>query len=509
MYLFFCMYGLPKNGRDVNEGMRKSALKGSLALLLSLTSAVALPIGARAAESSADFADLQDVDAATKAKLDALISAGVFNGVSDDTFGLDQPLTRAQLAKVITLTMGLDADSQVAASSFTDVDGDEGDHWALGYIEAVRNAGIMEGMGDGKFGPSVDVTKEQLAAVLVRALGIDVQSEQGVRDESVSEWAGKYVAAAVNRGLIPNDPDGTFGGSETATRDQVVAGSYETAQTLEASKPLAVSGADFAEGNTLELTLTAAIDGSSVDLSNITINGVPLDPKLDSFTLSDDKKTIIVKLHQGFTIDTSKTPGISVSGLKTVFGNLVQEPTASNPIPVTVTTPPVGSTSSVVATTPSTPSTPSEPSEPSNPPPSAEQTPAPTVELSVVDSHSAFFDASMSVTGVVYYTALPVSEQPPEIAEIHAAISWPVYSVESPIQLFVGNLLPATEYVLYVYEQADDGSAPSVIVRLPFETTGSSETPTSNPDVGPEQDLPDNPDVGEPNPEQNLPDIPG
>lgn len=45
------------------------------------------------AKTSADFTDLKDLDAATKAKFDAMISAGIFDGVSDTTFGLkeDEP----------------------------------------------------------------------------------------------------------------------------------------------------------------------------------------------------------------------------------------------------------------------------------------------------------------------------------------------------------------------------------------------------------------------------------
>jgi len=61
------------------------------ALLLLFSSAVCLTDRAEVATSSDDFKDLQDVDAAIKAKLDALIAAGIFVGVSENEFGLDRP----------------------------------------------------------------------------------------------------------------------------------------------------------------------------------------------------------------------------------------------------------------------------------------------------------------------------------------------------------------------------------------------------------------------------------
>lgn len=48
---------------------------------------------AGAAKSSADFTDLKDLDAAKKAKFDAMISTGIFDGVSDTTFGLNDEMT--------------------------------------------------------------------------------------------------------------------------------------------------------------------------------------------------------------------------------------------------------------------------------------------------------------------------------------------------------------------------------------------------------------------------------
>ncbi|MBO9598800.1 MAG: S-layer homology domain-containing protein, partial [Cohnella sp.] len=80
--------------------MRKKIVGLLMAVLLCLFSTVCLAVSETAAKTSADFTDLKELDAATKAKFDALISAGIFDGVSDTTFGLKEEMNRAQFAKV-------------------------------------------------------------------------------------------------------------------------------------------------------------------------------------------------------------------------------------------------------------------------------------------------------------------------------------------------------------------------------------------------------------------------
>ena len=187
------------------------------------------------AKSSADFADLKDLDAATKAKFDAMINAGIFDGVSDTTFGLKDEMNRAQFAKVAALIFGLQVDANVKTSSFSDVKADDAANgYALPFIEAVKKAGITNGVGDGKFNPAGTVTKEQLATFFVRGLGVEdkVSSTPGLNDSTVSDWAKGYVALALELKLLQGNADGQFGGKTNATRDLLVMGAYEAKAVL-------------------------------------------------------------------------------------------------------------------------------------------------------------------------------------------------------------------------------------------------------------------------------------
>jgi len=316
----------------------KKLLSSFLTITLALSSVTSLGVVVSEAKTSADFTDLNNLDEATKKKFDALIAAGIFDGVSDGTFGVKEEMNRAQFAKVAALIFNLKVDASTTTSSFSDV---QSDSYALPYIEALKAAGITTGTTSTTFNPTGNVTKEQLAAFLVRGLGMENEAEksQGTSDKTVSDWAKGYVALALEKKLLATDSGGNFGGRAPAIREQLVSGAFESKKLVEVIQPLKVSGAEFISGNKLELTLTAQIDLASIDLSKITINGVPLDSNLDSFDLSEDKKTIIIKLHNGFQLDSTKTPVIVVNGLKTLFGNELKNDNKV-PIPVKITEPP-------------------------------------------------------------------------------------------------------------------------------------------------------------------------
>jgi len=220
--------------------MKRKLISLVVASLLCLSSAAGTAYG----KTASDFTDLADLDEATKAKFDMLISGGVFNGVSENTFGLNQPMNRAQFAKVGATIFDLEVDESREVSSFSDVTAeDPSNGYALPYIEALKAAGITDGYGDGTFNPAGEVTKEQLATLLVRGLGKDDEAKkaEGVDDPTVSDWAKGYVEVALELRILSNEESGTFEGTTEATREMLALGAYEAQQvydeTVQAQEP--------------------------------------------------------------------------------------------------------------------------------------------------------------------------------------------------------------------------------------------------------------------------------
>jgi hypothetical protein len=291
-----------------------------------LTSAMALSMFsslAFAAKSSADFTDLKDLDAATKAKFDAMISAGIFDGVSETTFGLKDEMNRAQFAKVAALIMNLDVNKDLKTSSFTDVSvTDEANGYALPYIEALKTAGVTDGYAEGQYNPAGKVTKEQLATFLVRVLGQDeaAKGKTGT-DTTVSGWAQGYVALALELKLLANGEDGTFGGQANATRDLLLTGAYEAKQQYVPAGKVSVTGAKATGAQQVTVTFNKPVDVEKAKLSLkkgtsevVTTTKFADDKKSAVLTLSD------VKVSKGeYTVTVSGLDAATVEKTSATF----------------------------------------------------------------------------------------------------------------------------------------------------------------------------------------------
>ena len=160
-------------------------------------------------------------------KFDALVEAGIFDGFPDGQAHLDENMTRAQAAKIVSLVLGLKENSDLAHKTYKDLKDAE---WAAGFIGAATEAGIVHGHGNGIFDPNSDVTIEQLAKIMVETLDLDVDTSATV--EGASDWAQAYVAAALAAGLIPEQTDYT----KPAGREILVTASYQAQETIQTKK---------------------------------------------------------------------------------------------------------------------------------------------------------------------------------------------------------------------------------------------------------------------------------
>ncbi|MDR6551038.1 S-layer homology domain-containing protein [Paenibacillus qinlingensis] len=248
---------------------------------------------ATSTKTSQDFTDLKDLDAATRVKFDAMISAGIFDGVTDTTFGLKEEMNRAQFAKVAALIMGLEINKDLKTSSFSDVKADDAANgYALPYIEALKAANVTDGYGEGTYNPAGKVTKEQLATFLVRVLGKDTEAKGKTgTDTTVSGWAQGYVALALELKLFPKT-EGTFGGQSNATRDLLLTGAYEAKSQYVAPGKLTVTGAKAAGVQKTEVTFNKPVDTAKAIL---TLKKGSTEVKTTT-KWSDDKKTATLVL---------------------------------------------------------------------------------------------------------------------------------------------------------------------------------------------------------------------
>ncbi|WP_049895037.1 S-layer homology domain-containing protein [Paenibacillus antibioticophila] len=203
-------YSIKRNSHVIdNQGGEKKVMKKILSVALSTAMAFSM---------FASVAFGADANLTPQQKFDVLKQANIMDGMPDGSSALEKTLTRAELAKIIVKSIGLEPITGVATykdKNYTV------NHWAAPFIEAATQAGILNGKDEAKqlFDPSGNVTVQELAKVLVAALKLEVPAEA---NNSASEWAKGYVAAAVKEGFLPEG----INYQANATRSQAIVAAY-------------------------------------------------------------------------------------------------------------------------------------------------------------------------------------------------------------------------------------------------------------------------------------------
>ena len=150
-------------------------------------------------------------------------------GYDDGTYRPGNPVTRAQFAKIIVLALGRQpSDAAPRVPSFVDVPY-TGLLYPFAYVEAAVDLGIIQGYDDGTFRPENEMTRAQLALMLVRAGGGRLaRPPAGYSDgfTDVPEFAAEAVRIARYNGLLSGVSSTIFAPSGQATRGQVAKMTY-------------------------------------------------------------------------------------------------------------------------------------------------------------------------------------------------------------------------------------------------------------------------------------------
>ena len=243
-------------------------MKKLLALVLALVMSMSL-----VTISNADFKDADKID--YNEAVDVMNAVGVFVGDEKGNFNAKENLTREQAAKIIAyLELGSKAaDAMVGGNTFTDV---ASSRWSAGFIAYCAQAGIVSGVGDGKFDPAGQLTALQFGKMLLVELGYDAKAEKMVG----TDWAintSKLMATA----KLMDGIDGSV--NQVLTREKAAQ------MTLNAIKAPMV---------------TYETKGSSISVNGAEINFGASVAKYETSTIAKDQNISSQKLTSGeYTVE--------------------------------------------------------------------------------------------------------------------------------------------------------------------------------------------------------------
>lgn len=121
-------------------------------------------------------------------------STGLMKGLTNGKFAPAQPITRAEMAAIVSRWQGL---SGTGSSFANDING----HWAANDIKRVTTAGLMQGVSPSSFQPNQPLTRAQAVTILNKILEKTANltaSNKAWKDVPTSHWAYADIMEASN-----------------------------------------------------------------------------------------------------------------------------------------------------------------------------------------------------------------------------------------------------------------------------------------------------------------------
>ena len=159
--------------------------------------------------------------------IEVMAGLGIVQGISEHIFAPEMPVNRAQFAAFLIRSLEIEEASPVTPH-FKDL---QPDAWYYGAVEGAYAAGLIKGYEDGTFRPEREISREESAALIARALkhagqevtvdDIDAVLGRFKDANEISAWAKEEAAQAVVSGIIIGR-DGLFAPKDNATRAEAV-----------------------------------------------------------------------------------------------------------------------------------------------------------------------------------------------------------------------------------------------------------------------------------------------
>ena len=194
-------------------------MKKTISVLLAIALIASVSCVAFAQDDTKFFEDVPSTHFGYEA-IKNLYDANILSGDENNKINPDALVTREEVLKLALAVNGINAESGL---SIPYSDASKVSDWAKDIVATAIKHEIIKGYGDGTIKPQNLVTREELTAIMVRALNIESNDNSSkYTDISAERWSATAINAATAFNFISGYDDGTFKPEKNVSRAEVI-----------------------------------------------------------------------------------------------------------------------------------------------------------------------------------------------------------------------------------------------------------------------------------------------
>lgn len=210
-------------------------------------------------------------------KIAEWVAKGLAGGYPDGTFKPNNHITRAEFVALVN--RAFEKQDPTATANFKDI---KQSHWFYSEVAVAAQAGYVSGYTDGTFKPNNPISRQEVASIMARLLGLGNDAPEAGFKDSVAAWAKDAVNAVAVARIMGGYTDGTFKATNPITRAEAVVTLDRAMKMTVGEKPQEpeVTTVTYDKAGTYgpatgteTIRGDVAINVSGVTLQNVTITG--------------------------------------------------------------------------------------------------------------------------------------------------------------------------------------------------------------------------------------------
>ncbi|QAV25719.1 S-layer protein [Neobacillus thermocopriae] len=275
------------------------------------TVSAAVVASAIAPVASASFTDVT-ADNVHAGDINTLVEKGYIKGYPDGTFKPGNSLTRGEAAIIFSRILK-DAGVTQKGAGFPDVPASKAE--LAEAVAIVQAAGIMTGDDKGNFNPNANITREQMAKVVVEAFKLTKPANYTTKVtdlDKAAPWAREYIQVLEANGVTKNTE---FMPKQNVTRAQFASFVVRAMNVEKEVSAADITAVKLVDEKTLEVTFNGEL--KEVKKEDFAIQGVEIESVSIKAAAAAEAKTTVVVIKTKTALEEGKSYSVSYKGQTT------------------------------------------------------------------------------------------------------------------------------------------------------------------------------------------------